>query len=87
MKVLYARNLLLSTTEDTIEKVFSKFGEVERVKKIKDYCFIHFRTKEQARNAMESMNGNKSFMFVCSGSVSLQQVLSGFESFDFVVCE
>ncbi|EDO46547.1 predicted protein [Nematostella vectensis] len=56
VKVLYARNLLLSTTEETIEQAFSKFGEVERVKKIKDYCFIHFRTKEQARDAMEAMN-------------------------------
>lgn len=64
MKVLYARNLLLSTTEETIEKVFSKFGEVERVKKIKDYSFIHFRTKEQARRAMEAMNGNKYFSFL-----------------------
>ncbi|KAM7451805.1 RNA-binding protein 47 [Porites harrisoni] len=59
VKVLYARNLLLSTTEDTIEQVFSKFGEVERVKKIKDYSFIHFRTKEQARTALEAMNGKE----------------------------
>ena len=64
VKVLYARNLLLSTTEETIEQVFSKFGEVERVKKIKDYSFIHFRTKEQARAALEAMNGNKIFMFM-----------------------
>ncbi|XP_020913139.2 APOBEC1 complementation factor [Exaiptasia diaphana] len=59
VKVLYARNLLLSTTEETIEEAFSKFGEVERVKKIKDYCFIHFRTREQAREALEEMNGSK----------------------------
>ncbi|XP_027051803.1 APOBEC1 complementation factor-like isoform X3 [Pocillopora damicornis] len=59
VKVLYARNLLLSTTEDTIEQVFSKFGDVERVKKIKDYSFIHFRTKEQARAALEAMNGEE----------------------------
>lgn len=64
VKVLYARNLLLSTTEETIEQVFSKFGEVEWVKKIKDYSFIHFRTKEQARAALEAMNGNKTFMFM-----------------------
>lgn len=70
VKVLYARNLLLSTTEDTIEQVFSKFGDVERVKKIKDYSFIHFRTKEQAREALEAMNGNKSFMFMFCGSIS-----------------
>ena len=77
MKVLYARNLLLSTTEDTIEQVFSKFGDVERVKKIKDYSFIHFRTKEQARAALEAMNGNKSFMFMFCGSITFQQVGEG----------
>lgn len=54
----------MSTTEETIEEAFSKFGEVERVKKIKDYCFIHFRTREQAREAMEQMNGNKYFTSV-----------------------
>lgn len=61
--MLYARNLLLSTTEETIEEVFSKYGEVERVKKIKDYCFIHFKTKDQARRAMKAMDGNKYFTF------------------------
>lgn len=70
VKVLYARNLLLSTSEDTIEQVFSKFGEVERVKKIKDYSFIHFRTKEQARAALEAMNGNKTFMFMFCESIT-----------------
>lgn len=64
MKVLYARNLLLSTTEETIEEAFSKFGEVERVKKIKDYCFIHFRKREQAMEALEEMNGNQYFTFL-----------------------
>lgn len=70
VKVLYARNLLLSTSEETIEQVFSKFGEVERVKKIKDYSFIHFRTKEQARAALEAMNGNKTFMFMFCESIT-----------------
>lgn len=62
--MLYARNLLLSTTEETIEESFSKFGEVERVKKIKDYCFIHFRTREQAREALEEMNGKLLAFFI-----------------------
>ena len=57
MKVLYVRNLLLSTTEETIEDMFSQFAEVERVKKIKDYCFVHFTTKEGARKALGAMQG------------------------------
>ena len=57
VKVLYVRNLQLATTEDTIENLFKQFAEVERVKKIKDYCFVHFSTKEGARHALDSMQG------------------------------
>jgi len=59
VKVLYVRNLQLATTEDTIETLFKQYAEVERVKKIKDYCFVHFSTKEGARHALESMQGQQ----------------------------
>lgn len=55
VKVLYVRNLQLSTTEETIENLFKQYAEVERVKKIKDYCFVHFATREGARNALDQM--------------------------------
>lgn len=57
VKVLYVRNLQLTTTEDTIEALFKQYAEVERVKKIKDYCFVHFSTKEGARHALDNMQG------------------------------
>nr|XP_014349734.1 PREDICTED: APOBEC1 complementation factor isoform X4 [Latimeria chalumnae] len=59
VKILYVRNLMLSTTEETIEKEFSsiKPGAVERVKKIRDYAFVHFTTREDAINAMNVLNG------------------------------
>eukprot|EP00794_Sanderia_malayensis_P017018 gene17018-18732_t len=57
VKVLYVRNLHLSTTEETIEQIFKQFSDVERVKKIKDYCFVHFTTKEGARTALGAMQG------------------------------
>ncbi|XP_057297897.1 APOBEC1 complementation factor-like isoform X2 [Hydractinia symbiolongicarpus] len=57
VKVLYVRNLQLSTTEETIENLFKKFAEVDRVKKIKDYCFVHFSTRDGARHALEQMQG------------------------------
>jgi RNA recognition motif-containing protein len=31
---------------------------IERVKKIRDYAFVHFRDREEALIAMERMNGN-----------------------------
>ncbi|XP_028394241.1 APOBEC1 complementation factor-like [Dendronephthya gigantea] len=59
VKVLYVRNLLLSTTEETIEGIFSQYGEVERVKKLRDYCFVHFKTREEARKAINGMKGQQ----------------------------
>ena len=49
--------MLLDTTEDTIEEIFGQYAEVERVKKIKDYCFVHFATREGARKALQAMQG------------------------------
>ncbi|KAG8454006.1 hypothetical protein GDO86_000580 [Hymenochirus boettgeri] len=59
VKVLYVRNLMISTTEEVIKAEFNKFkfGAVERVKKIKDYAFVHFFNREDAITAMSVMNG------------------------------
>ena len=61
VKILYVRNLMLTTTEDTLEKVFNQAsgneGSVERVKKIRDYAFVHFRDRDSALTARNVMNG------------------------------
>ncbi|CAJ0931575.1 unnamed protein product [Ranitomeya imitator] len=59
VKVLYVRNLMISTTEETIKAEFSKFkpGAVDRVKKLRDYAFVHFFQREDAVTAMSVMNG------------------------------
>ncbi|NXJ08545.1 RBM46 protein, partial [Odontophorus gujanensis] len=59
VKVLYVRNLMISTTEDTIKAEFNKFKPrvVERVKKLRDYAFVHFYNREDAVAAMSVMNG------------------------------
>lgn len=59
VKILYVRNLMLSTSEETIEKEFNsiKPGAVERVKKIRDYAFVHFSSREDAVEAMKALNG------------------------------
>ena len=48
---------MLSTTELQILETFSAFGIVERVKKIKDYAFVHFQSREDACKAMNAING------------------------------
>ncbi|KAM9326369.1 APOBEC1 complementation factor isoform 2-T2 [Gastrophryne carolinensis] len=59
VKILYVRNLMLTTTEETIEKEFNniKPGAVERVKKIRDYAFVHFNNRNDAVEAMNVLNG------------------------------
>ena len=58
VKALHIRNLMLGTTEDTIEQVFSVHAPVEKVKKIRHYAYVHFHSKEDAHEAMEQLNGS-----------------------------
>ena len=53
---MYVRNLTLSVSEETIREVFERFGKVDRVKKIKDYAFVHFDDRERAAEAMAALN-------------------------------
>lgn len=48
VKVLYVRNLTQDCTEEKLKEAFEAFGVVERVKKIKDYAFIHFEDRDCA---------------------------------------
>jgi RNA recognition motif-containing protein len=62
VKILYVRNLMLHTSEDTLEAAFAKVtgkGTIERVKKIRDYAFVHFNTRDNALKAMK-VNVNQS---------------------------
>lgn len=46
MKVLYVRNLKDAVTEETLKELFGAYGEIERVKKLKDYAFVHFKERD-----------------------------------------
>nr|KAG5705044.1 hypothetical protein BaRGS_018774 [Batillaria attramentaria] len=59
VKVLYVRNLTSDVTEEQLKEKFGAYGKVERVKKIKDYGFIHFEEREDALKAMDGLNGEK----------------------------
>merc|ERR1711962_1819728 len=54
VKILFVRNLMLSTTETTLRELFNRLGNnaVERVKKAKDYAFVHFSSREAAERAL-----------------------------------
>ncbi|XP_075874103.1 heterogeneous nuclear ribonucleoprotein Q isoform X2 [Nelusetta ayraudi] len=57
VKVLFVRNLASTVTEEMLEKAFSQFGKLERVKKLKDYAFIHFEERDGAVKALSDLNG------------------------------
>ncbi|GIX86366.1 heterogeneous nuclear ribonucleoprotein R [Caerostris darwini] len=59
VKVLYARNLTADLTEEKLKEMFEEFGKIERVKKIKDYAFIHFAERDSAVKAMDEANGKQ----------------------------
>lgn len=59
VKVLFVRNLAGGVTEELLEKSFSQFGKLERVKKLKDYAFIHFEERDGAVKALDEMNGKE----------------------------
>lgn len=54
--------------------VSSVLGTVERVKKIRDYAFVHFTQREHAINAMNTLNG-KVGLLVVVGDTSCSRVL------------
>ncbi|XP_013404611.1 APOBEC1 complementation factor isoform X2 [Lingula anatina] len=62
VKILYVRNLMLTTTEEKIAQVFAQAvgtdGCIERVKKLRDYAFVHFKDRNDAVQAMNMLNGS-----------------------------
>lgn len=48
VKVLYVRNLKEAVTEEELTTLFEAHGKVEKVKRIKDYAFIHFEERDSA---------------------------------------
>ena len=79
VKVLYVRNLKSEVTEEQLKEKFEAYGKVERVKKIKDYGFIHFEERDSALRAMEDLNGavgvGRSWMFCGLNSLPSLQTL------------
>ena len=58
--MLYVKNLKSDVTEEQIREKFEPFGKVERVKKVKDYAFIHFDERDKALSAMQELNNTVS---------------------------
>jgi heterogeneous nuclear ribonucleoprotein R len=57
VKVLYVRNLTSEVSENDVKDFFLPYGNIERVRKVRDYAFVHFDKREDALNAMRALNG------------------------------
>ncbi|XP_034240117.1 probable RNA-binding protein 46 [Thrips palmi] len=61
VKVLYMRNLMLHTSESMIKEVIETVGQIpkaaiEKVKKLKDFAFLHFTDRHYAEQALPRLN-------------------------------
>lgn len=80
--MLFVRNLASTVTEETLEKTFSQFGKLERVKKLKDYAFIHFEERDAAvkvcrKNVYKTNKCNQSvFGFLIAAKASKKRLIS-----------
>lgn len=52
---------MMHTAEEKIREVFERFkaNSIERVKKLKDYAFVHFKERDDALHAMNMLNGSE----------------------------
>ena len=53
VKVLFIKNISAEVTEEEVQKLFEQYGKLERVRKMKDYAFVHFEQREDAVKAMQ----------------------------------
>jgi len=59
VKVVYVRNLSPAIDESKLNELFKQYGAVEKVKKIKDYAFVHFANREDALRAIEELDNQE----------------------------
>lgn len=87
VKVLYVRNLKSDVSEEQLKEKFEPYGKIERVKKIKDYGFIHFEDRDDAVKAMEELNGTVNIFAAVAFPTNDQYLVSkGFrQMFDICV--
>lgn len=77
VKVLFVRNLASSVTEELLEKAFSQFGKLERVKKLKDYAFIHFEERDGAVKVLTGRTAVYHFWYAVAGDLKHLVTSSG----------
>lgn len=80
--MLFVRKLATAVTEELLEKTFSQFGKLERVKKLKDYAFVHFEERDAAVKVRCSVC-TKDAIFKCINYLFIIDLSESLKSGDF----
>lgn len=62
--MLYVKGLLPDVTEEMITERFEPYGKLDRVRKVKDYAFVHFAEREHCMQVS----------FTCTVTISLESL-------------
>lgn len=57
VRILFVRQYGGVLDEDALAAMFGRHGTVDRVKSLKNYAFVHFARRDDARVAMEALDG------------------------------
>jgi heterogeneous nuclear ribonucleoprotein R len=63
----YRFNSFLLTIRPRSQEHFEQHGKIERVKKIKDYAFIHYEDRDCAVLAMRDLDGKE----ICGSNIEV----------------
>lgn len=57
VRILFVRQYGGTLSERSLTRLFGRYGTVERAKALKNYAFVHFADREQARSAKDALDG------------------------------
>jgi len=61
---LYVKGWSQERTEAEIREIFERFGTIEKVKKINNYSFVHFETREDALRGTTCLTARWSYIIM-----------------------
>ena len=61
---LYVKGWSQERTEAEIREIFERFGTIEKVKKINNYSFVHFETREDALRGKTCLAARWSYIII-----------------------
>lgn len=74
VKSIYVRNLTAECTDQNLREYFSKYGEIESIKKVRDFAFIHFKDRASAISALDVSNKTVLPNDISNGTIDVELV-------------